>query len=134
MHLNKVYVSASASQQLNMLAQRTSLRPNLSCRLGLCLSLEEFGPPTEEEFGGHGEREFNWSTLFGAWDTLYVAMVKQRLAGDGMDPELDFEEQLQRHLNRGVFLLYKRIKRLEDLGALLERAGSQVGHEVKEQP
>jgi DNA sulfur modification protein DndE len=132
MHPNKVYVSTAASQQLNMLAQRTSLRPNISCRLGICLSLEEYGPPTAEEFGGRSEREFNWSTLFGQLDMLYVAMVKQRLAEDGMDPELDFEEQLHRHLNRGVFLLFKRLKRLEDLEALLERAGTSTASTLEE--
>jgi DNA sulfur modification protein DndE len=104
-----------------MLAQRTGLRPNLSCRLGFCLSLEEFGVPSADEFGGKGDREFNWSTLFGQWDLFFVALLKQRLIQDGLDPEADLDQQLQLHLNRGVFLLFKRMRQLEDLGPLLER-------------
>jgi DNA sulfur modification protein DndE len=109
-----------------MLSQRTGLKPNLTCRLGFCLSLEEAGLPTTEEFGGRGAREFNWSTLFGQWDTLFVALLKQRLHQDGLDPESDLEEQLTLHLNRGVFLLFKRMRELEDLGSLLDRAGTQT--------
>ena len=120
MRLNKVYVSTESSQRLNVLVQRTGLKPNLSCRLGFCLSLEEPGVPTPQEFGGVGDREFNWSTLFGQWDTLFVAMLKQRLAMDGLDPQERLEHQLQLHLNRGVFLLFKRVRQIEDLGPLLK--------------
>lgn len=133
MRLNKVYVSADSSQRLSMLAQRTGLKPNLACRLGFCLSLDEFGSATFEEFGGQadrpkdaggkGEREFNWSTLFGQWDLLFVALLKQRVLHDGLDPEADLEKQLELHLNRGIFLLFKRMRELGDLGLLLERSG-----------
>lgn len=131
MRFNKVYVSTESSQRLNNLVQRTGLKPNLSCRLGFCLSLEEMGVPTAQEFGGKGDREFNWSTLFGQWDTLFVALLKQRIVRDGLDPEKDLEEQLQLHLNRGVFILFKRMRQLEDLGPLLEHVGvMSVGEEV----
>lgn len=132
MRPNRVYVSTETSQRLSMLAQRTGLKPNLSCRLGFCLSVEEFGVPTAEEFGGKSDREFNWSTLFGQWDTLFVSLLKQRLFRDGLDPEADFEDQLVLHLNRGVFLLFKRMRQLEDLGPLLERAGAGQAAEEEE--
>ena len=124
MRLNKVYVSTESGQRLNLLVQRTGLKPNLACRLGFCLSLEEAGIPTTQEFGGTGDREFNWSTLFGQWDTLFVAMLKQRLVSDGGDPEENLEHQLQLHLNRGVFLLFKRLRQLEDLGPLLQHVST----------
>lgn len=126
MRLNKVYVSTESSQRLNALLQRTGLKPNLSCRLGFCLSIEEMGIPTAQEFGGKGDREFNWSTLFGQWDTLFVALLKQRLVCDSLDPDADFEEYLQLHLNRGIFLFFKRARQLEDLGPLLDYAGGQL--------
>jgi|SRR5579862_1301460 len=126
MRLSKVYVSTETSQRLSMLSQRTGLKPNLSCRLGFCLSLEEAGVPTVEEFGGKSEREFNWSTLFGQWDMLFMALLKQRLFQDGLDPEAELEEQLILHLNRGVFLLFKRVRQLQDIGPLLDRAGVGV--------
>lgn len=120
MRLNKVYVSTEAGQQLSMLKQRTGLTPNLSCRLGFCLSLEEYGMPSVEEFGGKGEREFNWSTLFGQRDLLYMALLKERLIQDGLNPDTNWENQLCLHLNRGVYLLFKRVRQLEDIGTLLE--------------
>ncbi len=121
MRLNKVYVSTDASQQLNMLKQRTNLTPNIACRMGLILSLEEYGTPSAEEFGGKSEREFNWSTLFGQHDQLYIAYLKERLLQDGIDieQESNLEEQLYLHLNRGVFLLFKRVRQIEDIGLLL---------------
>lgn len=124
MHPNRVYFSTEASQQLNMLKQRTGLDANLSCRLGFCLSLEEGSVPSAEEFGGKAEREISWSTLFGQWDLLFIALLKQRLFQDGLDPEGDFEEQLLHHLNRGIFLLSKRVRHLEDIGALLNSAAA----------
>lgn len=130
MRLNKVYVSTEASQQLNMLKQRTSLTPNIACRMGFILSLEEYGIPSAEEFGGKSEREFNWSTLFGQHDQLYMAYLKERLLQDEIDIEQEaiLEEQLYLHLNRGVFLLFKRVRQIEDIGMLLpqNRSSSQV--------
>ena len=133
MRLNKVYVSTEASQQLNMLKQRTGLKPNIASRLGFCLSLEEYGVPSSDEFGGKSEREFNWSTLFGQYDSLYMAYLRERLVQDGMDPDSDLEEQLYLHLNRGIFLLFKRVRQLEDLGPLLEHASSSTEVDEEEE-
>jgi DNA sulfur modification protein DndE len=133
MRLSKVYVSTESSQRLSMLSQRTGLKPNLSCRLGFCLSLEEAGSPTVQEFGGTGDREFNWSTLFGQWDSLFMALLRQRLVQDGLDPETDLDQQLQLHLNRGVFILFKRLRKLEGLGQLLG-SGSAITHDEEIDP
>lgn len=132
MRLSKVYVSTDSSQRLSMLSQRTGLKPNLSCRLGFCLSLEEAGIPTAAEFGGKSDREFNWSTLFGQWDIFFVALLKQRLFEDDLDPEADLEEQLVLHLNRGIFLLFKRVRQLPDLGPLLDQASARLAIKDRE--
>jgi DNA sulfur modification protein DndE len=133
MRLNKVYVSTEASQQLNMLRQRTGLKPNVACRLGFCLSLEEYGIPSLEEFGGKSEREFNWSTLFGQRDLLYMAYLRQRLEQDDLDLDTHLEQQLYLHLNRGVFLLFKRVRQIEDIGSLLEQKSSSVESNEEEE-
>ncbi|MCI0488178.1 MAG: DndE family protein [Blastocatellia bacterium] len=60
-------------------------------------------------------REFNRYTLTGQWDSLFFALLRERLAQDGLDPEADLELQFKAHLSRGVLLLYQRLKSMADL-------------------
>ena len=119
MKLNRIHVSADSRNKLRILKGRTGLLPNILCRLGLSLSLMEPGIPQQEDYDTDGS-EFNRHTLMGEWDPLIVALLKERCAADGLplDDEI-LDEQFRAHLNRGVELLYARVRGLSDLVDLL---------------
>ena len=119
MKLNRIHLSEDSRHKLSILKGRTGLLPNVLCRLGLSLSLVDPSIPRPENYPTDGS-EFNRYTLMGEWDPLIVALLKERCAADGLP--LDDEsliEQFRAHLNRGVELLYARVKGLSDLVELL---------------
>jgi DNA sulfur modification protein DndE len=113
--LNRIYVGEQIDQKLRQLKGKTGLSPNLLCRIGFCLSLEEPGIPDVNLYSGGREREFNRFTLTGQWDTLFFSLLRERLILDGMNAEQFIEEQFIAHISRGVSLLAQRTKRVEDL-------------------
>lgn len=119
MKLNRIHLSEDSRHKLSILKGRTGLLPNVLCRLGLSLSLVDPSIPRPENYPTDGS-EFNRYTLMGEWDPLIVALLKERCAADGLP--LDDErliEQFRAHMNRGVELLYARVKGLSDLVELL---------------
>ena len=121
MKLNRIYVSEDSRNKLRILKGRTGLLPNVLCRLGLSLSLIEPGIPNPEDYPSDGS-EFNRYTLMGEWDTLIVALLKERCAADGLELDDDsLASQFRAHLSRGVGLLYGRVKGLSDLVGLLPK-------------
>jgi DNA sulfur modification protein DndE len=120
--LKRIYVNDDVANRLSLLKARTGLTPNLCCRLGFCLSLEEPGIPDERLYSDTQAREFNRYTLTGQWDTYFFALLKERIVNDGLDPEADLEGQFKAHLSRGVLLLSQRLRSLEDIGDIVVRA------------
>lgn len=119
MSLAKVRLTRDASNRLRFLAGRTSLTPNLLCRMGFCLSLEDPKIPHPDEFPEE-DREFNRYTLLGEHDPIYIALLKQRLHNDGLNPE-DVEPYFRAHLNRGIELLQQRVRSVSDFVGLLPK-------------
>jgi DNA sulfur modification protein DndE len=117
MKLSKVRLTKDASNRLRFLAGRTGLTPNLLCRIGFCLSLEEPKTPDPDGFAEE-DREFNRYTLLGEYDDIFVALLKERLHRDGGD-FLDIEGQFRAHLNRGIVLLQQRVRNVADLASLV---------------
>ena len=109
MRLNKVRLSRDATIRVQQLKGRTGLTPNVLCRFGLCVSLEDDSDPRHEQYDDAG-MEFNRYTLTGQWDLFFFSLLRERLAQDGMDLEADLESQFKAHLSRGVLLLYQRLK------------------------
>jgi len=66
MKLTKLRLTKDASNRLRFLAGKTSLTPNLLCRIGFCLSLSEDTIPDPEEYSDE-DREFNRYTLLGEY-------------------------------------------------------------------
>jgi DNA sulfur modification protein DndE len=122
MPFNRLYVGEQVDQKLRLLKARTGITPNLLCRLGFCLSLEEAGIPDPQLYADGQAREFNRYTLTGQWDALFLALLRQRLHADGLDPDRDLEAQFRAHLSRGVMLLAPRLKSLEDLATIVTEA------------
>lgn len=93
--------------------------PNVLCRLGFSLSLAEPSIPNPENYPTDGS-EFNRYTLMGEWDPLIVALLKERCVADKLplDDERLLVEQFRAHLNRGVELLYARVRGVSDLAGL----------------
>lgn len=127
MSLNRITVNEKIDQRLRLLKSRTGLTPNLLCRIGFCLSLAEPGIPDPSLYADGQAREFNRYTLTGQWDLLFFALLRERMLQDGLDPGQDLEIQFKAHLNRGVNLLYQRLKGLEDLAGLVAAAQLRVG-------
>ena len=119
MRLNKVKLGKEASDRLKHLKARTGLAPNILSRLGFCFSLSDPAIPNPASYG-EDDREFNRYTLLGEWDDLFVALLRQRLAKDGLG-DADLDEQFRAHLNRGVVALFGLIKGPTDLADLALR-------------
>ena len=101
-----------------MLKGRTGLTPNILCRIGFCLSLNDPSIPNPESFDENGQ-EFNRYTLTGEWDTLFVALLKERLLKDGLDIDENLLPQFRAHLNRGAITLFDKTKDLGDFYELI---------------
>lgn len=118
MKLSKIRLTKDSSNRLRFLAGRTGLTPNLLCRMGFCLSLEEPKAPNPREFPEE-EREFNRYTLLGEHDTLFIALLRQRLYQDGID-DPHIEDHFRAHMNRGIALLQQRVRSVADLASLVQ--------------
>lgn len=124
MRLNKVKLSKEASDRLKHLKAKTGLGPNILSRLGFCLSLSEPAIPNPASYT-EDDREFNRYTLLGEWDDLFTALLRQRLARDGLGNEA-LDEQFRAHVNRGVIALFGLVKGPADLVELALRQCSTV--------
>lgn len=129
MRFSKIRLTKDASNRLRFLAGRTGLTPNLLCRMGFCLSLEEPKVPNPNEFEEE-EREFNRYTLLGEFDALYIALLRERLHQDGIEMD-DLEGYFRAHLNRGISLLQQRVRSVVDLAALVPQSQSPSGRNAK---
>ncbi len=118
MSFNRIRISKAATVRLSMLKGRTGLTPNILCRIGFCLSLSEPSIPNPNDYDENGQ-EFNRYTLTGEWDKLFIALLKERLINDGLNPRKDLIPQFKAHLNRGAIILFEKVKDLTDLYDLL---------------
>ena len=119
MRLNRIHTSEDSRNKLSILKSRTGLLPNILCRIGLVLSLSEPNPP-EVDIDTSDGSELHRDTLMGEWDPIIVALLEEWCVTNGIGTDNDtLLKYFRAHLNRGVRLLYGRVKRLEDLANLL---------------
>ncbi len=133
MKLSRLRISEEVSSKLSMLKGRTGLTPNILCRIGFCLSLNDPTVPSFDDYPSDTEKEIDRHTLTGPWDRLFVALIKERCYQDKLP--LDNEtlaEQFRAHVNRGVLLLFKRVRSLSDLAQLMPRDVCQDVQSVDE--
>ncbi len=122
MKLNSLRVCQEVSHRLSLLKGRTGLTPNILCRIGFTLSLNDPTTPNPSDYPPDSDRIIDRHVLTGPWDQLFVALIKERCKQEGL-PTSDEKvgEQFKAHVNRGVLLLYKRVKSLNDLALLMPR-------------
>ncbi|OQA22555.1 MAG: hypothetical protein BWY63_00770 [Chloroflexi bacterium ADurb.Bin360] len=118
MKLQRLRVCEEVDLRLRTLKARTGLTPNLLCRLGFCLSLNDPTPPDPDQYPEDSQREINRYTLTGPWDSLFVALLKERCYQDGFGED-ELDSHFRAHVNRGVLILYKQVRELEDLARLV---------------
>ena len=119
MQLNRIHISEDSRNKLSILKGRTGLLPNVLSRIGLMLSLAEANEPELDADPSDGS-EFNRFTLMGEWDPLIVALLEERGAASRVCEDNEaLVKYFRAHLNRGVRLLYGRVRKLEDLINLL---------------
>ena len=124
MNYYRLKFGEEASKRLIQLKARTGLTPNLLARIGFCMSLNDPTPPNPEHYLPDSDREIDRHTLTGAWDALFIALIKERCRRDGFDEEA-LSTQFKAHMNRGVLLLDKRVRNLADLALVLPLAFRQ---------
>ena len=117
----KIFLSADNTQKVRTLKGRTGLTPNILCRFALALSLRDPGVPDPTAFPNDG-MEFNRYTLLGVHEVLILSLLRQRCLQDGLDPDEELPEQLRAHINRGVTILYPRLRSLSDIGEMVMQA------------
>lgn len=128
MKLNRLRVCKEVDQRLSQLKAKTGLNPNLLCRIGFCLSLNDPTTPNPANYPPDGEREINRYTLTGEWDMLFVALLRERCAQDDPDGHVPLDEHFRAHVNRGVLELFHRVKSLADFDRLVrEQMGVSRG-------
>ncbi len=115
--LQRIPFTVETDNRLRLLKARTGITPNILCRVGFCLSLEEPSLPTAINENTKPGREMNRYTLLGKYDQIFVALLTTRLREDEL-PDEKIQEMFLAHINRGVELLTARVKSIGDLGAL----------------
>ncbi len=119
MRYSKLRISAEATSRIRTIRQRTLLPPNLLCRIGLMLSLEE-GPLNGVDAPDEDGAEFNAYTLTGAHEEAYFALLRFVEEGAEGAPLSDAElvRRLRAHIHRGLGTLLVRAKGPLDVARL----------------
>ena len=110
----RVNFCPDADVRLRRLKGQTGITPNLLCRIGFCISLDERSPPVPDQYPA-GPRDINRETLLGEFDVLFVSLLRQRLVNDGLTWADHAVEQFNAHMNRGVLLLDARADSLAEV-------------------
>lgn len=119
--LKRLRFCRDADNWLRVLKSRTGVTPNILCRIGFALSLDEPGIPNPQTYPEDSDREINRYTLLGEHDGTYVALLRHRTTDDDLAGDQDLDALFRAHMNRGVLLLAARLKSLPDLLAELAR-------------
>ena len=122
MSVKQIRLSSAAKEQLIRLKTRTGIPQwNILCRWAFCLSLCEPTPPTPVEIPADSNVEMTWAVFVGECHEVYLPLLKERCARDGLDTSSEtLNRQLRLHLHRGIGYLAtpNRVRSIGDLVAL----------------
>src|SRR6185437_9845753 len=107
MSIKQFKVSTHAKEQLIRLKTRTGIAQwNILCRWAFCLSLRQPSPPTPIEVPADSNVEMSWPVFGGEAQELYLALLKERCARDGLGTSEEvLGRQFRLHLHRGISYL-----------------------------
>lgn len=123
-NLHRIPFSLDAINKLRTLKGRTKITPNILCRIGFCLSLEEPGLPEpiskirSQDNSENETKDINRYTLLGKYDKLFVSLLLTNLNAYDVSKE-EIDDYFIAHMNRGVDLVTTRIKSLADFENLI---------------
>ncbi|HFD31325.1 MAG TPA: DNA sulfur modification protein DndE [Gammaproteobacteria bacterium] len=117
--LQRIPFTTEADNRLRLLKSRTGITPNILCRLGFCLSLEEVGVPELLPEDYKQGREINRYTLLGKDDLIYVSLLLVRLQRDNISLD-KVNDMFLAHVHRGIELLSARVKNVSNVGTLCQ--------------
>lgn len=120
--LQRIPFTREADNRLRMMKARTGITPNIICRMGFCMSIEEPGDPAVPDAKRDPGREINRFTLLGEYDSAFVALLTVRLARDGT-LRASLDNPFIAHMNRGTELVAARLRSLADLSSVLPSLG-----------
>ena len=104
MMIKQVKVSTQAKEQLIRLKARTGIPHwNVLCRWAFCLSLRQPSPPAPIDVAADSNVEMTWPVFGGDAHELYLALLKERCARDGLGTSEEvLARQFRLHLHRGI--------------------------------
>jgi len=115
----RVVTSTRSQKNLGIMKVKTGLTPNILLRFAFCMSLNDPSVPNPDEFNQEGS-ELTPAVLFGEYESIYLALMLNRLKKDKLDPEIYLHKMTRAHLNRGVIALAPRINDLSDFYELVK--------------
>jgi DNA sulfur modification protein DndE len=119
MSIKQITLSAQAKEQLIRLKTRTGIAHwNIVCRWAFCMSLRQQAPPTPIDIPADSNVEMSWQVFGGEAHELYLALLKERCAQDGLGTSDEvLNRQFRLHLHRGISYLAtpKAVNSLTDL-------------------
>jgi DNA sulfur modification protein DndE len=128
MSIKQIRLSNQAKEQLIRLKSRTGVTQwNILCRWAFCLSLQQPAPPSPIEIPADSNVEMEWQVFGGEAQELYLALLKERCAVDGLgETDEVIARQFRLHLHRGIGYLATPhfIKSIGDLVGLATRGAS----------
>jgi DNA sulfur modification protein DndE len=132
MSIKQVRLSAQAKDQLTRLKARTGIAHwNVLCRWAFCLSLRQASPPAPVDIVADSNVEMTWQVFGGDAHELYLALLKERCARDGLETSEEvLARQFRLHLHRGIGYLAapQSIRSIADL-LRLSTEGQEAGPE-----
>jgi DNA sulfur modification protein DndE len=124
--IDHIRLSQQAKEQLIKLKRLTGIEHwNVLCRWALCVSLAEKGIPPSAKIPADSNVEMSWRVFGGRYADLYLALVKERCARDGLCTDGDtLGQQFRLHLHRGISYLAasKSLRRIDNFIELAYQA------------
>jgi DNA sulfur modification protein DndE len=122
--IQRIPFSQDTDNRMRTLKGRTQITPNLLCRLGFAMSLEEAGnPPPIQLEGDEVGRDINRNTLLGEYEPIFITLLTQWMDEHGLDSEDEVlaNQSFTDHMNRGAEMICSRLKGVGDLYSLLPK-------------
>jgi DNA sulfur modification protein DndE len=116
---SRITTSTRVQKNLGILRIKTGLTPNIFLRFALCMSLKDPSIPNPDEHNQDGS-ELTPAVLFGEHESIYLALMLNRLKKDKLDPEIYLHKMTRAHLNRGAIAIWPRINDLSDFYELVK--------------